>query len=135
MGGMNIFACRSKMAPNDFAIFTFIIAITVLFMIGHGLEWLYHIVLNPFAEEMDGVDKKKLFFYGYVFTLIVTAAALGILFWLESTSQLIFAIFGVVLVIIILMFKIREIKSKLKTLCKYSPCQGNAKNNMDVEKN
>ena len=109
------------LAPQDLLIGQFLVTISAIFVIGHWLEWYYHIMLNPFAKKRKYFETKKYLFYAFTLCLVVTIVmALIITLVKTEASQYIFGLFLLIILSIGVIFYINSIKMKIHNICKKS---------------
>ena len=102
---------RFNLGPKGFSTDIFLIAISAMFVIGHGMEWYYQIKLNPFAKNMNRFSMKKYIFYIVAFCLLIVMMVLVIVYCMKTlSSQIILGLFMVIVLLIGAIFYLNEIK-------------------------
>ena len=106
MSGMMTYFWLFNLGPKGFSTAIFVAAVFAMFVVGHGIELYYHIMLNPFAKNMNFFTVKKYIFYIFGVCLLIVILVLIFVYLRTLASRIIFAAFILIVLLIGVIFKL-----------------------------
>ena len=108
--------------PFDLNLSLFLLVVSCIFLIGHILEWKYHLSY-PYAEIEKSYDTKKNMLYGVMIITFLAALTTVIYFTFEFKFSRILVVFLAILFLSLFTLFILTIKDKITKLI--PSCKGN----------